>query len=61
MTLQKRFEKYDDEYAEFERVENKRSQRRDLHAFLLLDEIVPGDTDMVSFEQIRDLVRCCVR
>jgi hypothetical protein len=42
------FDKYDDQYSHFERVEHKRSQRADLHAFLLLDKLVPGDKDIVS-------------
>ena len=37
------FEKHNDEYLKFERVENKRSRRPDLHAFLLLDELFPSD------------------
>lgn len=37
-----------DEYLEWERVENKRSTRPDMHAFLLLDSLKPGSTrDMV--------------
>lgn len=50
MKLEKRFEKYDDEYIEFDRIENKRSKRPDLHAFMLLDELFPAknDTDMIS-------------
>ena len=36
------------EFLEFHRVAQKRSQRPDLHAFLLLDEMFPGDTDIVS-------------
>ena len=42
------FDKHNDEYLNFERVENKRSKRPDLHAMLLLDEICPGPRDMVS-------------
>jgi len=42
------FEKHDDEFLKFDRVENKLSQRPDLHAFLLLDKLVPGVRDMVS-------------
>lgn len=38
----------DDEFLKFERIEVKRSNRPDLHAFLLLDELVPGESDMVS-------------
>jgi len=29
-------------------IENKRSQRADLHAFLLLDELLPGNQDIVA-------------
>lgn len=42
------FEKYHGEYLEFDRIENKRSNRPDLHAFLLLDELFPGDRDIIS-------------
>jgi len=42
------FDKYHDEYLEFDRVENKRSTRPDLHAFLLLDELFPGNKDIIS-------------
>lgn len=42
------FEKHsDEEYIEFKRVANKRSNRPDLHAFLLLDQLVPGKRDIV--------------
>lgn len=82
MTLEERFEQFSDEYIKFESVENKRSQRPDLHAFLLLDELQPGDSDLISAsehdefffgidlekleevvtdEQILELVRCGVR
>jgi hypothetical protein len=37
----------DKEYLKFDRVPNKRSNRPDLHAFILLDELVPGKTDIV--------------
>lgn len=36
------------EYLCFDKVENKRSKRPDLHAFLLLDELFPGDDDIVG-------------
>ena len=39
--IEKSFEKYSDEYLEFERVENKLSLRPDLCAFLLLDKLLP--------------------
>lgn len=49
MTLHERFEAVNDDYLKFDRVENKRSQRPDLHAFLLLDDLFPNaGHDMVS-------------
>ena len=36
------------EFLEFDRVEPKLNRRPDMHAFLLLDQLVPGDRDMVS-------------
>jgi len=47
MSVQELFEKYEDEYLEFHRIENKRSNRPDLHAFLLLDELFPSDQDII--------------
>ncbi len=46
--LQDRWEEVSDDIFGFEKIENKRSQRPDLHAFLLLDELFPGTGDMVS-------------
>jgi hypothetical protein len=46
--LHELFEKHNDEFLKFERVENKRSNRDDLHAFLLLDSLVPGSGDIVA-------------
>ena len=37
-----------DEFLKFEKVASKRSQRPDLHAFLMLDELFPGTSDLVS-------------
>lgn len=42
------FGKHDAEYLEFSSVQNKRSQRADLHAFMLLDELCPSSKDIVS-------------
>jgi len=42
------FEKHEDEFCKFEHVIKKRSQRADLHAFLLLDELYPQEQDIVS-------------
>lgn len=37
-----------EEFLKFEKVQNKRSKRPDLHAFLMLDELFPGTSDLVS-------------
>ncbi len=42
------FDKHSEEFIQFDRVEKKRSQRTDLHAFLLLDELIPGNDDIVA-------------
>ena len=51
MNIQEIWNKYSDgetdEFLKFDRVQNKMSQRADLHAFLLLDKLMPGDCDMV--------------
>lgn len=36
-----------DEFLKFERVKHKRNTRPDLHAFLLLDALIPGDEDII--------------
>lgn len=41
--LEATFEKHDDDYMKFERVENKLHSRPDLCAFLLLDKLLPND------------------
>jgi hypothetical protein len=42
------YEKHEGEFLKFDRVQNKTSGRADLHAFNLLDKLVPGKIDMVS-------------
>jgi len=48
--LKATFDKYDDEYIQFQNVANKRSRRPDMHAFIVLDELLPGDGkgDLIS-------------
>jgi hypothetical protein len=48
MDIEKTFDKYEKEFLKFERVENKFSNRPDLHAFILLDKLFPEITDMIS-------------
>lgn len=43
MNIYDRFEAVNDDYLKFDRVENKRSQRPDLHAFILLDDLFPNN------------------
>lgn len=42
------FEEFESEFLKFERIEVKLNSRPDLHAFILLNRIIPGTTDMVS-------------
>jgi hypothetical protein len=46
--LEKAFDKYANDYLKFDDVENKLSQRADLHAFILLDKLCPDNTDIVD-------------
>lgn len=48
MNIKEIFDKHEDEFLKFNRVENKRSSRPDIHAFLLLNELVPHESSMVS-------------
>jgi hypothetical protein len=57
VTAQELFEFHKDEFGHFERIENKLSNRRDLHAYLMLDRIFPikkGD----EFETIVEWSNC---
>jgi hypothetical protein len=46
--LENFYDEHEDEFLKFDRVEHKLSNRPDLHAFLLLDKLVPGNSNMVS-------------
>jgi hypothetical protein len=48
MNERERWGRYADEFLKFDRVEPKKSNRADLHAFLLLDEVFPGKGDIVA-------------
>ncbi|MBC9904789.1 hypothetical protein [Achromobacter xylosoxidans] len=48
LDLEAVFEKFDDEYIRFERIENPAHSRPDVCAFIMLDRLVPGGKrDMV--------------
>jgi hypothetical protein len=42
------FDATEDDFLDFEKVENPLSQRPDLHAFMLLDRLVPGKRELIS-------------
>lgn len=46
--LSELFEIHEDEFLKFDRVDPKRSSRPDINAFLLLNELLPGTSDIVS-------------
>ena len=46
--LEAAFERHGAEYIKFERVKTKLHARPDMHAFLLLDKLVPGQRGMVA-------------
>lgn len=48
MKFQEACEKHEKEYIKFDNIENKLSSRPDIHAFILLNQLVPGKRDMVS-------------
>lgn len=48
MHISDRFEEFNNEHLKFEKVENKKSMRPDIHAFLLLDSLFPGTENMVD-------------
>lgn len=47
MDIEALFDRFEDDFLKFDRIENKLHARPDLCAFLLLDKLVPGTRDMV--------------
>lgn len=50
------FEKYDDEYIRFEKVKNKTSKKRDIHAFMLLDKLTTNKYGKILGDARHDVV-----
>ena len=46
--IKRLFEKHDGEFLKFERVENKKSKRPDLNAFILLDNLFTEEKNIIS-------------
>lgn len=46
--LRNLMEKHESEYCKFEHVEKRLHSRPDLHAFLMLDQLVPSTKDMIA-------------
>ncbi len=42
------FEKHNDEYCKFDRINKPLSRRPDIHAFLLLDKLFPGTDKIID-------------
>ncbi len=47
-TLKEMFDAADDEFLHFERIESPKHPRRDVCAFIMLHEMVPGDGALIS-------------
>lgn len=41
------FEKHDEEFCRFERIENPKCKRPDLYAMTILDRLCPGEGDLI--------------
>ena len=41
MEIEERFKQFEDDFLEFDKIVNRRNDRPDLHAWLLLDELFP--------------------
>jgi len=51
MTVKEMFDAADGEYLKFDRIESPKHERPDICAFLMLHEVFPGTSDMVSDAQ----------
>ncbi len=60
MNINDIFKSYDEpDFLQFDKVENKRSSRRDLHAFMLLDDLFDGEADIIESSEW-ELVRLSI-
>lgn len=48
MNVKETFDKYEDEFLKFDRVEHKKCNRPDIHAFLSLNNLFPHGRKMIS-------------
>ena len=48
MECEEMFEEFEDDFLKFDLIAEKFSARADIHAFILLDKLFPGDRDMVA-------------
>lgn len=42
------FDEFEEDFLKFDAIKEKLSTRPDLHAFILLDKLVPGTRDLIS-------------
>ena len=54
--LETTFEKYADDYSQFEKIEKPLHRKRDIAAFLLLDELVPNEDYPIICGATHDVV-----
>jgi hypothetical protein len=55
---QEQYNKHEDEFLQFDRVENKTSHRADMHAFNLLDRLVPGNSSIIAGAEHEQIYLC---
>lgn len=48
LNIEELFEKHEGEYYKFDKIKEKKTNRPDLQAFLILDSIIPSDCDIIS-------------
>lgn len=56
LDLKEVFDKHEDEFLKFERVESPRHQRADLCAFLMLHDLAPREPTKKGY--VRDMIAC---
>ena len=48
LNIEELFEKHEDEYLKFDKIKEKKTNRPDLQAFLILDSIITSDCDIIT-------------
>lgn len=56
LNLQELFDKHEDEYSQFGRIESPRHPRPDVCAFIMLHDLAPREPSQLGY--VRDMVAC---